>query len=92
MKKYIVEFVATTLFIITILTVTAIGSAVLVPMTIGLCLAALIYVGGPISGAHYNPAVSLALLFRGKITFKQAIGYIVMQLLSAGVAYFIYTK
>lgn len=45
MKKYIVELVATTLFIITICTVTAIGSAVLVPMTVGICLAALIYMG-----------------------------------------------
>ena len=45
MKKYIVELVATTLFIMTIFTVTAIGSALLVPMTIGLSLAALIYMG-----------------------------------------------
>ena len=92
MKKYTIEFVATTLFIITILTVTAIGSAVLVPMTIGIGLAALIYMGGPISGAHYNPAVTLAALFRKKITLKQAIGYIIMQLLAAGAAYVIYTK
>lgn len=92
MKKYIVELVATTLFIITIFTVTAIGSAVLIPMTVGICLAALIYMGWPISGAHYNPAVTLAVLLRRKITLKQAIGYITMQLLGAGAAYLIYTK
>lgn len=92
MQKYLIEFVATTLFIITILTVTAIGSAVLIPMTVGVCLAVLIYAGGHISGAHYNPAVTLSILLRKKISFKQAIGYIVMQLLAAGVAYLIYTK
>lgn len=92
MKKYIVEFVATVIFIFTILTVSAIWSAVLIPMTVGICLATLIYMGGPISGAHYNPAVTLAALFRKKITLKQAVGYVIMQLLGAGVAYFIYTK
>ncbi len=61
-------------------------------MTVGICLATLIYMGGPISGAHYNPAVTLAALFRKKITLKQAVGYVIMQLLGAGVAYFIYTK
>lgn len=45
MKKYIVEFVGTTLFIITIFTVTAIGSAILIPVTVGLCLTLLVYMG-----------------------------------------------
>ena len=47
-------------------------SAVLVPMTVGICLAVLIYMGASVSGAHYNPAVTLALWLRKKIVFKQA--------------------
>ncbi len=92
MKKYIVELVSTAIFIFTILTVTAIGSAVLVPMTVGICLAVLIYMGASVSGAHYNPAVTLALWLRKKIVFKQAFWYVVMQLIGAVIAYFLYSK
>ncbi len=92
MKKYLIELIGTMLFVFTILTVTAIGSAVLVPMTIGLCLATLVYMGAPISWAHYNPAVSLALWMRKKISFKQTLWYIIMQLAGAGLAYLLYTK
>ncbi len=40
----------------------------------------MVYMGGHISGAHYNPAVSLAVLIRGKLGFKDFIGYIISQI------------
>ncbi|HEY1070614.1 aquaporin [Thermomonas sp.] len=43
----------------------------------------LITVLGPISGAHFNPAVTLAMRVRGELTSSDAAAYIAVQLLSA---------
>ena len=43
----------------------------------------LIMVLGPISGAQFNPAVTLAMRLRGEITSAHAIAYIAVQVLSA---------
>ena len=47
---------------------------------------AIIYMGGHISGAHYNPAVSIAMIYRGLLTTKEAIKYILSQLAGAFLA------
>lgn len=36
---------------------------------------------GPISGAHFNPAVTLAFLLRGEITISDAIPYVIVQII-----------
>lgn len=41
---------------------------------------------GGISGAHFNPAVTIALLLTGRIKLGGAIGYILAQLIGAAVA------
>ena len=41
---------------------------------------AMIYAGGHISGGHYNPAVTIAVLVRGRIAIAEAIGYIAAQI------------
>lgn len=46
-------------------------------------LYALIEVFGPVSGAHFNPAVSLAMRLRGELTSANALPYIAAQLLGA---------
>jgi aquaporin Z len=43
----------------------------------------MIYAGGHISGGHYNPAVTLAVLMRGRVTAGDALGYIVSQFAGA---------
>lgn len=53
------------------------------PITIGLILVALIYAGGPISGAHYNPSISLGLFLRGSITWASLLLYWVFQVIGA---------
>jgi aquaporin Z len=45
--------------------------------------------GWHISGAHYNPAITLAVLIQKKITVTDAVVYIVFQLLGATVAAFL---
>lgn len=56
-----------------------------VALTFGLVVMAFIYAFGHISGAHFNPAVTIGLLVRGDISAKDSIAYIITQLL-AGIA------
>jgi len=53
------------------------------PLAIGAILMAMVFMGGHISGAHYNPAVTLAVLIRKKIDTKDAMIYMVMQIIGA---------
>ena len=52
-------------------------------LVIASALMVMIYAGGHISGAHYNPAVTLAVLIRGKIGTADALIYIVSQIAGA---------
>ena len=52
----------------------------------GLALMSMIYATGHISGAHINPAVTIALFAVKKIELKNAVGYIIAQLFGAAVA------
>ena len=49
----------------------------------GAILAVLILVFGPISGAHFNPAVSLAFSIQGELPWPMAVGYISAQIIGA---------
>ncbi len=46
----------------------------------GAILVVLISIFGPVSGAHFNPAVTLAFLLRGQISFKKACAYWPLQI------------
>ena len=76
MNKYIIEFIGT-FFLVLIIGLTS------NPIAIGLGLAVLVYMGAHISGAHYNPAVSLAMLINKKLSPKEMGFYIFFQLLAA---------
>lgn len=52
-----------------------------VPFAFGLGLLAAISIGGHASGGHFNPAVTLAALFDGRVTWQSAIGYVVAQII-----------
>jgi aquaporin Z len=86
MKKYIVEFIGT-YFLMLIIGCTIIGGlGQMAPLVIGLGLIALVYAGGHISGAHYNPAVTVGLCLRGACAWSDFPGYIAAQLIGAGLA------
>ncbi len=56
------------------------------PISVAAILCALIYMGGAVSGAHYNPAVSFAMWVRGRASAKRLLGYVGVQLLAAVLA------
>jgi aquaporin Z len=58
----------------------------LAPLAIGGALMVMVFAGGHVSGGHYNPAVSTAVLLRGKLTRKEYGGYVGAQALAALVA------
>lgn len=76
MNKYIIEFIGTFFLVLTI------GLAAN-PIAIGAVLAALVYMGGYISGAHYNPAVTLGVWIQKKIKLADAGIYMLVQLVAA---------
>jgi glycerol uptake facilitator-like aquaporin len=43
-------------------------------------LGTLIALFGPISGAHFNPAVSIVQAIRGKLTIQKTVAYVIMQI------------
>lgn len=82
--KYLVEFIGTFFLVTTIgCTVVAGNAGVIPPLAIGSVLMAMIYAGGHVSGAHYNPAVTLAVFLRGKCPAKDVPGYMIAQVLGA---------
>ena len=84
MNKYIAEFIGTFFLVLTIgCTVIGAGSGVIAPLAIGAALMVMVFAGGHISGAHYNPAVTLGVLIRGKVKAADVVPYIVAQLLAA---------
>jgi aquaporin Z len=78
MKKYITEFIGTFFLVMGAILGGGPGAA--------LALMVMVYAGGHISGAHYNPAVTLAVMIRGKINSNDAIRYWISQLLGAAAA------
>lgn len=82
--KYLVEFIGTFFLVTTIgCTVIGGGEGVIPPLAIGSVLMVMIYAGGHVSGAHYNPAVTLAVFLRGKCPAKDVPGYMIAQVLGA---------
>lgn len=84
MKRYIAEGIGTFFLMFSTVMATNIGDiAIMAPLIIGLTLAAMIYASEHISGAHFNPAVTLAMLMRGKLARNEAFYYPVAQLAGA---------
>ncbi len=82
--KLLTELVGTYLF----LTVIALsGAGPLAPLAIGGALMVVVYMGGHVSGGHYNPAVSLGLFLRRKIGGIELVTYWLAQLIGGGLAF-----
>ena len=93
MNKYIAEFIGTFFLVLTI-GCTGIGASagVIAPLAIGAALMVMVFAGGHISGAHYNPAVTLGVLIRGKLKAADVIPYWIAQCVAAAVAAIVVSK
>lgn len=94
MKKYIAELIGTM-----VLVLMGCGSAVFagsvadsvgagvgtigVALAFGLSVVAMAYTIGNISGCHINPAITLGVLLSGRMSGKEAAGYMVAQVIGA---------
>jgi aquaporin Z len=86
MRNYLTEFIGTFFLCLTI-GLTVLNGTPMAPLAIGASLMVMVYMGGHVSGGHYNPAVSLAVLLRGKMaSVGEFIGYVVSQCAGAFVA------
>ncbi|MBK6617662.1 MAG: aquaporin [Nitrosomonas sp.] len=87
MRKFLSEFIGTFFLVLTVgLTVIPGNAGVIAPLAIGSVLMVLVYAGGHISGAHYNPAVTIGVLIRGKCSVVDVIVYILAQMAGAAAA------
>lgn len=90
MNKYAIEFIGAFFLVFTVGMVSIDpGAGALAPLAIGTVLAVMVYAGGHISGAHYNPAVTLAVWLRGKSSSKDALAYMTAQVLAGAAAAFV---
>jgi aquaporin Z len=64
MKVYLTELIGTFFLVLTIGMTVIGGKADFVPIAIGSAVMVMIFAGAHISGAHYNPAVTIAVLLR----------------------------
>ncbi|WP_218017267.1 MIP/aquaporin family protein [Rhodococcus marinonascens] len=78
---YAVEAIGTFFLVFTVGAAAGSGSP-FAPLAIGATLMVMIYAGGHISGGHYNPAVTLAVLLRHRIGLRDAVGYWIAQLVA----------
>lgn len=85
LPKLLTEFVGTFVF----LTVIALSGKAgpLAPLAVGMALTAMVYMGGHVSGAHYNPAVSFGLFIRRVISAATMVQYWVAQLVAGVLAF-----
>jgi aquaporin Z len=84
-RKLAVELIGTFFLVFTV-GASVRGGTSLAPLAIGIVLMVMIYAGGHISGGHYNPAVTVAALVRGRLGFGEAAGYWVAQLVAGVLA------
>jgi aquaporin Z len=85
MRNYLTEFIGT-FFLVLTAALTLMNGTPLAPLAIGSSLMIMVYMGGHVSGGHYNPAVSLAVLLRGGIKSSEFLAYAASQVAGATAA------
>jgi aquaporin Z len=82
MHAYVTEFIGIYFLVLTI-GLTVLGGTPFAPLAIGGSLMVMVFMGGHVSGAHYNPAISIACAMRKKLPWSEVPPYIAAQLAGA---------
>jgi aquaporin Z len=89
-RKLVVEFVGMFLFVFTVgMATNKAGAGALAPLAIGSVLMVMVFAGGHVSGGHFNPAVSTAVLLRGRMAVNEFVAYVATQFAAAAIAGFV---
>lgn len=87
MKKYLVEAIGTFFLVLTVvLTANNTGIAPMAPLAFGAMMMVMVFAGSHISGGHYNPALTLAVVMRGKMEVNDGVLYMLAQLIGGIIA------
>lgn len=89
-KKLVSEFLGTFFLVLTV-GLNVLGKSPAGAFSIAAALMCMIYALGDVSGAHFNPAVTLTFLFEGDFDVSTTASYMVVQVFGAVVAAFTYT-
>lgn len=85
MKKYFAELIGTMVLVLMGCGAAALAGGTIgwlgVSLAFGLSVLAMVYAIGPISGCHINPAITFAMWINKKISGKDAIMYVIFQLI-----------
>ena len=90
MKKYLSEFIGTAFLIGAILGSNSLAMNIMGEssaahlthaLSIGATLMVMIMVFGPISGGHFNPAVTISFILKGDMKLEEALPYFIFQIL-----------
>lgn len=82
MRRYVTELIGTFFLVLTV-GFTVVSGTTAAPLAIGASLMVMVYMGGHVSGGHYNPAVSLGVFLRGKLEGREVVPYMLAQLIGA---------
>lgn len=86
-KKYVAEFIGTCVLVLMGCGAAALAGGTIswlgVSLAFGLSVLVMVYAIGPISGCHINPAITLAMWINKKISGRDAIMYVIFQILGA---------
>jgi aquaporin Z len=77
MRRYLTEFIGTFFLVLTVCL--SVHYNAMPGLAIGAILMVMVYMGGPISGGHYNPGVSLGVALRGKLSYADMVAYWIAQ-------------
>jgi len=91
MRNYLTECIGTFFLVLAVGLSTQQGPilASFAPIAIGASLMIMVYMGGHISGGHYNPSVTLAVWLRGKLPAREVIPYWISQVVGAVLAAYV---
>lgn len=89
MRRYVAEAIGTFGIVLSGCGAALVGGSRLgdagVALAFGMALAAMLFAAGPISGGHFNPAVSIAMALTGRLRRREVVPYLAAQL-AGGVA------
>jgi aquaporin Z len=78
-RSYVAELLGTFLLTLAVSVSIVMPSVIPTPAIAGLTLMVIVYILGPISGAHVNPAVTIGMWCIGKISTVDALCYVLSQ-------------